>query len=459
MNVKCLCVMCLWMMLISFAGSATAENPIDKWMYSPDLLKMTARTFDRNPLKRHEIFHRDHFTDWIEVKSETVTGNIGLRHIVWETKRPAFGDYDRIALHRITKKTNESARCPGTGKVFFLLPGSWEAGGWSKISDPSFNTLLFLAENGYDVFTMNYRSAFVPNMPYELLDENHLDIAGAIDWNFGTYREDIKACVEKIKCQTRTDKIFMGGFSRGATLMFIYANKYQNDLKGLVTLDGWMKDYPRNPTLAMDEVAFNKLRALLAQGRLPVGDSCTGILCPPAGTMYKLFSEPSWDDYDTWQLAGVVPLSPMLAGEPVPPEFDTVSDYVADHAYTMWGDAILSNYYGGQIRKEILITALSEFSRYYPSIQDFEWWQLEAWEDVPYLDYDDNTVNLPAIAFLTPLFCTHGACLGDLFPNKTINEDVTIHYLADYGHMDLMFGENSMEDVKQPLLQWLLVHE
>jgi hypothetical protein len=84
---------------------------------------------------------------------------------------------------------------------------------------------------------------------------------------------------------------------------------------------------------------------------------------------------------------------------------------------------------------------------------------MEAYDDVPYFDYDDNEIYLPMIAFLTNYIgCPYGTCLMDIFPNVTLSEDVTVNLLQGYGHMDVMFGSNSLTDVKQPLLDWLNDH-
>lgn len=340
-----------------------------------------------------------------------------------------------------------------------MVPGTWDAGGWSKRTDPAVNTLIYLAVNGYDVFTMAYRTSYLPNMTYEQFDDQGVDIAGTIGWTYGAYRDDIKACVDKLKSITKAKKIFMSGFSRGSFLMFMYASKYQNDLKGLITFDGWIKDFPADTSQAVDEATFNYFASLLAQGFLPTPDDCQGVLCPPPGMMYQLLSEATWEYYDTWQLASVVPLAQTMAGEPLPQEFATISDFVADDAHNKWGDILFSNYYGGYIKKEVLIDIMGEFSRYWPTIQDFEQWQIESWDDVPYFDYDDNIIDLPAIAFLTPFFCPEGICLDNSIPNKTINEDVTIHYLEHYGHMDILFGIDSLMDIKEPLLEWLNAHK
>lgn len=65
---------------------------------------------------------------------------------------------------------------------------------------------------------------------------------------------------------------------------------------------------------------------------------------------------------------------------------------------------------------------------------------------------------MPAIAFLSGLSCPNGVCLKKSIPNKTTHDDVSIHYLPDYGHIDVIFGKHSLKDVKQPLLAWLDSH-
>lgn len=395
---------------------------------------------------------------WEKKSVGTVTGDLKMKHTVWESARPPYGPFDRIALHRVVKHRSRPRGCKNQPPVF-IIPGTWEAGGWSKIADKSINPFLYLADEGYDVFTMSFRSANIPNMAYEQFNSMGVDISGTLDWTYGTFREDIKACVDKIKRVANASRIFMAGFSRGSTLMYIYASKYQQDLKGLITLDGDFKKYPPNPDNAVDEETFNYIMELVRAGALPVPDDCTHFLCPPIGTYYQYLSEASWDYYDSWQLAAVVPNAQLMAGGPLSSGFEIISDFVADDAYYMWGDGVFCNYYQDSMGRETLITAMTEFSRYWPTVQDFEHYQLMAYEDVPYLDYDDNEINLPAIAFLTQNYCPAGMCLGDTFPNITKSDDVTIHYLPDYGHLDVVFGTNALADIKQPLVDWLNRHQ
>ncbi len=48
----------------------------------------------------------------------------------------------------------------------------------------------------------------------------------------------------------------------------------------------------------------------------------------------------------------------------------------------------------GKIGQEVLITAMTWFIRDWPSVQNFESWQLDAWDDVPYFDYEIKVTAL-----------------------------------------------------------------
>jgi len=383
-------------------------------------------------------------SNWI-LKLEENTGSGDYRHSVWEVYREPYGKLDRIALHRLVEKDRNSK---DKRKVVFMLPGTWQAGGWSKIEDPNINPMHFLAKNGYDVYTMEFRTSNIPDMDYDQFSKNSIDITATGDWTYGVFREDVKCCVDKIKELSNVHKMFMSGFSRGATLMFIYANKYQGDLMGLVSLDGAIKKYPGMGT-KYDKQTYDLLVSMLKLGQLTD---------PNTNQKYPLIYGPETGNYDSWKLAGVLPYSKNIVGGPLPEGFETVTDFVAEDAYNMMGAGMFTNYKDGYIDKSTLITALNEFTRYYPSIQTLEDTQLLAYSNVPYLDYDDKTVTLPAIAFLSNISCPDGKAPDSNIPNLTASEDVTVKYLEGYGHMDIMYGLKSLKDIKRPLLEWLNSH-
>lgn len=340
-----------------------------------------------------------------------VENNSSLVHFEWEICRPPYGPYDTVTLHRVVSYSRVIPFTRDNKKVIFMIPGTWNAGGWSKVTDPNANTMLYLANNGYDVYTMDFRSCNIPDMDYDQFSGNGIDIAPSTDWTYAVYREDIKTYVDKIKSESRAKKVFMSGFSRGGIHMYIYASKYQADIRGMIVFDYLVKDFPPMGD-QMDEATYNQLVNLFKAGALPAN-------------------------------------------------FTVLSDYVADSAHHVWdlfgfGEGALTNYYGGYIDRDVLVKALNEFSRYYPARQNLEDMLMQAYADVPYFDYDDNPINLPMVAYLTSYIgCMMNNCLNDALANMTTHDDVTINLLVGYGHMDILFGKNSLTDVKQPLLEWL----
>jgi pimeloyl-ACP methyl ester carboxylesterase len=392
-------------------------------------------------------------SDWKLRIVGDVDNNESLVHFAWDKAVPPYGTFDKITLHRVVKKTKMFFN----PRVIFMLPGTWNAGGWSGITDPNVNTMLFLANNNYDVYTIDYRSVNIPDMDYEQFSEYGIDISSTTDWTYGVFREDIKECVNFIKMLSSVDKVFMSGFSRGGYHMFFYARKYPDDLRGMVVLDISIKDLPPQGT-PLDEATYNQVVNLFKAGLLVDPDTLQVL-----PWVYGVFFLDTLN-YNNWKLAGVLPFCKNMVGGPLPADFAVISDYVANNVYHVWdyfglGEGALANYHGGYIDREILVKAINEFSRYYPHIQSLEDTQMEAYDDVPYFDYDDNDIYLPTIAFLTRYIgCPYDICLMDILPNITRSQDITINLLSGYGHMDIMFGKNSLTDVKQPLLAWLNAH-
>jgi pimeloyl-ACP methyl ester carboxylesterase len=381
---------------------------------------------------------------WVFKSKSAVENNPNLRHHVWEMERPPNGPFDKIALHRVVYKGTDPQLGPDKRKVIFIIPGTWST------------TNLFLANNGYDVFTMDFRTAYVPNLAY---DQFGPEVASTATWTYGVYREDIKACVDEAKRITGAKKIFLGGRSRGGTQMFIYASKYwQEDLKGLIGLDGggvWANT--PNP----DPMTYEEYLGMMAAFQ-------AGFLGP---LLYEI------DDYEQMMYAGAVPESINMVGETsvadyaltLPPTPDgsaieTVSDVIAFGAYYAWGVGGVTNYYtpypGGEgetyMDLKTLIGVMSNFTRYWPHVQNLEGVATGDYVDCPYLDYDDHLaeITLPIIYFGGELGCAGGWCQY-VPPNKTASTDVTVVYLPGYGHLDVYAGTHSLETVKQPLLEWM----
>lgn len=407
-------------------------------------------------------WHGNKGADWVYkgVTVEELPDGVNVNHYVWETERPPYGPFDKIALHRFVYEPHNKLGIPylparDKRKVLFIIPGTWNNGD-PKGNDPNFVENYYFAANGYDTYSMDFRTSQIPNLAYNQFEAYGIDVSPTGDWTYGVFREDIKTCIEKAKriSRAKKEKLFLAGRSRGGTQMFIYASKYSEDLKGLISLDGGGKILPPSGTQMTQE----EYELFVANFK------ATGIL----------LSEVS--GYEQAQFAGAVPSAvtavgyDLAANAPLffgpPPDgstIETVSDLVAYGAYFAWGAGKVTNYYtpypGGSgetyMYLDVLMNIEAGFTRYWPAIQNIEGMQLDAYsgEDCPFLDYD-NLSDLPMIAFLSELFCPGGTCLY-LPGNKTLSDDVTFVYLPGYGHLDVYCGTHSLEDVKEPMLEWM----
>jgi len=402
-----------------------------------------------------------------EYKGVTVSDyDPDLKHYVWETARPPYGPFDKIAMHRyIHQRHNWDAdpyRPSGDPrKVLFIIPGTWDRG-FPKGSNPKVSENYFFAANGYDVYTIEFRTGYIkPNLAYDQFPQFGLADAlkGTADWTYGVFREDIKACVELAKRLSRAHKLFMAGRSRGGTQLYIYAAKYwKQDLKGLISLDGGGAYVNVNPSGQMSQAQFQaSVAAFKANG--PYLSEVSG--------------------YEQSQYAGAVPFAktavgydlaahaPLLFGPPPDGSaIQTVSDLVAYGAYYAWGAGKVTNYYtpypGGSgetfMDRQVLIDIESNFTRYWPRMQDLEGTAMGNYLDNPYLDYDDTgKITLPIIFMASELFCPSGICqhLPPSYQPRTASTDITTIYLQGYGHLDVYAGTHSVQDVKQPVLEWM----
>jgi pimeloyl-ACP methyl ester carboxylesterase len=392
-----------------------------------------------------------------------------VKHYMWETARPPYGPWDKIALHRYVRQHNSwdddpYAPAPNPRKVFFINPGTWDRGYQSEMN-PNTSQFWYFAGQGYDLYSISFRTEYIPNFaPTQFADFGLAnELAATAGWTYGVFREDIKACVDLAKKISRAKKIFMGGVSRGGTHMFIYASKYANDLKGLVSFDGGGAYVNVNPSAQMTKSAF---------------DAAVAALGTSSGLPY--LSE--IDNYDLHQFSGAVPFATTEVGAPLPdistlvppiPSFAPadknrmtyVSDLTAYKAYWLWGAGLVCNYYepypGGNgetyMDQKILIEIEALLTRYWPNIQTLEGSFMANYLSNPYLDYQNPNINLPFIFFASELSCPKGSCLSlpPTYQPRTQSKDITTIYLPKYGHLDVFSGTHSLQDIKQPALDWM----
>jgi pimeloyl-ACP methyl ester carboxylesterase len=99
-----------------------------------------------------------------------------------------------------------------------------------------------LARDGYDVYSVDYRTHFVdPHRPDA--------VAACARWSIGTLIDDVVAVIRTILDRHPDRRIVLIGHSFGAKLAYLCATRMPPDrLAGLVALDGWLRDDPEAVT-------------------------------------------------------------------------------------------------------------------------------------------------------------------------------------------------------------------
>ena len=240
--------------------------------------------------------------------------------------------FDRIGLHRIASGPAAPAH---PGIVMLYLPGT-NMNGEVAIDDQRYSMPLYLAAHGVDVWAMDYRTHFVPpDTPAEKL-------AVMAGWTSRVFEAISKRRPHSSARRRTAEKLFIAGFSRGASFAYLFAAMHPQSVAGLVILDGFI---PRRPAAAMpagrvaDDIGgrhltYDKRRALMeAVIRDPGG--------PAPLPKYKTAAE---------NLEHVV--------------------YDADGVFG--GHGGLANPQGGFSDPSVLARVLIGYDRWWPAVQDYD---------------------------------------------------------------------------------------
>ncbi|MEM2143791.1 MAG: alpha/beta fold hydrolase [Candidatus Jordarchaeaceae archaeon] len=370
-----------------------------------------------------------------------------LREYVWTTNRPPYGAFDKIALHRLVKLGIE------TKGVVFILPGTW-SNGEQLISNPpedrwtayeNYSLALYLANRGYDVYSIDYRTHFVP------IYLNTSQLSFMADWGWDAWISDIKAAVELAKEVSGAERIYLAGESFGGTAAMNYASIYwAEDLKGIILLDGGTGG--KNSSLVTN--TFNLPQAINIM--IINGTWATEVGSPGAIFLFKYADQ--YPDAPANIPGTDIPLEPQinpLTGQP----WANITEYLAFSIHMSWGPGVVSNIYGGYGKASIMIHIEAGFDRYWPTRLTLESQAIINWDNCPYVtnDFDDNYINIdvPLLAYTSGNF---GLRYFGPFIHGIANPDFTGIYLMGYGHLDVYAGEYSERDVNIPTYQWLSSH-
>ena len=143
--------------------------------------------------------------------------------------------FDKIALHRVAKGPNPPAH---SDAVVLYLPGT-NMNGEVALDDPRYSFQVYLAEHGVEVWSMDYRTHFIPpQTPQNDLSE----LAG---WTNDLFESDINAAAAFVGAQSGRGGIFVAGFSRGVEFAYLFAAKhYPERVAGIIALDGFIPTHP-----------------------------------------------------------------------------------------------------------------------------------------------------------------------------------------------------------------------
>lgn len=321
--------------------------------------------------------------------------------------------FDRIGLHRL------AAGFKPPGPVVIYLPGT-NMNGELPLVNPDHWLPLYLAINGVDVWTLDYRTHFIPpDTPQSGLSE----VAG---WTNELFGSDIEAAVDFVRASTGVRRLFVAGFSRGAAFAYLYAAAHPDKVRGLVILDGFLL------------VARSGLELA---GKRPV----PGIYASDIGGRSLTYAKRQ-------ALLELVIKDPD-APAPIP-KFATAGanlEHVLYDSKDFGGHGGLANAIGGYSDAVTLAHVLLTYDRYWPSAQDY-------YDPLtPPLEKSLVESRIPVLAFSSTNI---GRNWSEQVKFSAIltgtKPDVVV--LSNWGHLDVLCGTFAKKQVYAPTLAWLRQH-
>jgi pimeloyl-ACP methyl ester carboxylesterase len=324
-------------------------------------------------------------------------------------------NFDRIGLHRVAigKGWGGRERATADGPVMLYLPGT-NMNGEVAVDDPRYSLPLFMATHGVDFWAIDYRTHFIP------AETPKADLSELKGWTGELFATDIEAAADFVMRTTGRSKIFVAGFSRGATFAYLFAAQHPKDVAGLVIYDGWiplgLTASSPPPNHYADDVAgahltYEKRQALMA-----------AVIANPDGpapiAKYKTARQ---------NLEAVVYGAGGIFG----------------------GHGGLANPAGGYSDAVVLARMLINYDRYWPTVQDYE---------DPFTPGELARLSesmIPVIAFSS-------GNIGGRWPSRvaksassTGSASVSVTPLAGWGHLDVICGTHAEAEVFEPTLAFV----
>ncbi|MFH1654727.1 MAG: alpha/beta hydrolase [Pseudomonadota bacterium] len=389
---------------------------------------------------------------WDEISTQPIGD---LTETVWNLARYPFGPYDKIGARRLVQNATT-----GTKAVVVYLPPSFtNAKLYPDASltnyDENYDFRLYLANRGYEIFSLDYRTSFVPS--------GAQDLSSMATWGNDVFIDDIQSIIEFAKVKTGASKVFIAGHSSGGHYVYLYAaERWNDDLSGMIILDSAPWETDGAPT-SLESISLNEIHAKLDAGNSEANRAYfqdMGITADPV-TYYNNIVLVFGDGFDE-----AVRLYYDQGPTYGPYEgFNTVTDYLADQYQNAWGDAQLTNVENNYSTVGMLLAFnMTTDSSYWPLVDYAEETYIGNWDgDTPtgpgyHLRENLGKVDIPIIVFASQMWTD---ALGMNFEWKAMgptlikSTDREYHLLEGFGHLDVLIGEDAKEFVYQPLYDWL----
>lgn len=349
-------------------------------------------------------------------EARAIEGNADLTETTWRTSVPPFGEYDFVRLHRIAPVAGTS------DAVLLYLPGT-NMNGEIALIDERYNLWLYLARRGVTVYTLDYRTHFVPNDPVPT------DVAFMREWTVGRFVDDAARAVRFIR-ERHDLPVFVAGFSRGAGYAYLLAGQVEID--GIIALDGSIKQF--------DAPGFDRQAAM---DRLEASGAWASVLSRSRGWASRT---------EMMTRAAADPSGPAMG------KFDSIGDQLTETLYYAWGEGGLANPVDGISRIDVLARAMVGYDRVFPAVQNIEGASIARHRDDPATPLDDHfgEMSVPILYFGTTNLGADQLLNGIYSAAKAGSDDVTIHVLENHGHVDVLYGETVAESVFDEMLDWIL---
>lgn len=323
--------------------------------------------------------------------------------------------FDRIGLHRLASK----AVADHPQAVMLYLPGM-NMNGELPLDDPDHVLTLYLASMGIDSWALDYRTHFIPpDTPAARLGELK-------NWTDELFVSDIDAAVKFILRQAPGRKIFVAGFSRGATFAYLYAAAHPQRVAGLVILDGFASKPPA-PARAAREAPHRAVERHASDlgGRKLSYDKRRALL-------EMVIANPQ----------GPAPIAKYKTAR------ENLEHVVYDSA-AFGGHGGLANPQGGFSDPVVLAHVMLLYDRYWPTVQSRE-----------------NPLSAPLRAALRrsriPVLAFASTNIAPQWPSwvgaaalLTGSTDVSVKELPGWGHLDVLCGTRAKSEVYAPMAAWL----